>query len=191
MVIFSYYINFVSDNEKFHTIFHKKTEKSRVFSLLSVVGVNNKKKNTMKRNFFTAILALFLCIGMVSCDNDDDNTPSKMLIGTWQCVGFKDVKNNGVRNINVPKECKNCFTITFFENDSFQGSSEKNAFGGKYKTSGKKLEIKDFVSTLVDEFGDSEIFIDAIKVLKAFEIHDNKLYLFADDVCLVLETKNK
>ncbi len=147
----------------------------------------------MKRfTLLTTILTLFICVGISSCDEDNNTSTSQSLIGSWKCIGFKENNMNTIRYIKQPKDCSECFVITFLENGTLEGRSVANGFRGEYKINDKKIIISNFGGTKVGEMGDAGIFIDEIGHINFYKFNESKLFLYTDNkVCLVFQPKTK
>jgi hypothetical protein len=126
-------------------------------------------------NFFSlslTILFLFLCLS--SCQKDNillTNT-------TWKLVNFVNVAS-GETTEAEPKDDW-CYLLTFHKNKKLSGSTSTNEFQGSYKINPSTcyINISMGMSTLVGEFLDGNLYIEAIDNVDFFSVQEDELKLY-------------
>jgi hypothetical protein len=128
----------------------------------------------MKTKLFL-IAALVIAFAFISCSEDNavnDNKNEEEIIslaGTkWKLVGFFDVEKNELTEAE-PKDCEECYTLTFHTDTTFSGRTTTNVIGGlaegKYKIDyiTNTLCINWYTTTQVGERGDGELYSQILR----------------------------
>ena len=160
----------------------------------------------MKKIIF--ILAA-LAVLMLSCDNamkepypnepngcdkperyDCSTGPFKDLKGTeWRAVGFVDIRTGVLRKLDPrftptsePITCMTCFTLRFFDDGYFEGSTVTNGFNGRFKINYEVCSIRliqgEGHMTLLPDADDAQLFIIALSLVQSFAITTNGELIF-------------
>jgi heat shock protein HslJ len=134
----------------------------------------------MKTNKLLVIIPfLFLIIGMGGCE-EKINVPD--LYHTWKLKGFGNTADNSFKEAD-PKDCEECFVLTFYDDNTFTGKSIINRFVTNYYLSGNNLSFPNGINiTKVDEItGDGTKFTEALKNVHRYSIEKSMLKLFYSD----------
>ena len=121
----------------------------------------------------------FLCLLLIAggCGKD---TPSELL-GTWKLIGFGNLEGNIVTEAE-PKDCLECYTITFQKDGILTGFTATNATYGKYNVQGKQIKIERFsIKTLVNELFDGPRFVEDVRKVTRYEIVSKQLRLYYNE----------
>ena len=68
------------------------------------------------------VIAILLLIGVGGCENESTDNDVKSIIGTWKLEGFGNTSNKSFKDAN-PKDCEECFVITFNLDNTFAGKT--------------------------------------------------------------------
>lgn len=140
----------------------------------------------------TKLLLLIPClltIIWIGCKEDSEMNQS--IVGSWKCVGFGDTKTNNV-NIIEPKDCENCYTLTFEEDGTFNGKSAINLLSKSYTLSNNQLSFPyGALATYVQEEGDGSLFTDALVRVFQFSFKKSELKLFYSETEFLLFNRLK
>lgn len=120
----------------------------------------------MKKIFFISALALsILAVG--GCKKGKEEPTS--IIGTWKCIGFGDAKGKLTKEIE-PKDCKECYTITFKEDGKFNGHSSTNEVFGKYNynLSTYNFAFLSWGGTEINELIDGPLYVESMSKVTEF-----------------------
>ena len=130
-----------------------------------------------KTILFTAIVILLL-IGVGGCETESTDNNVKSIIGTWKLEGFGNTSNKSFKEAN-PKDCEECFVVTFNSDNSFFGKSSINALSSNYVLSDFNLSFpKGIIATEIAENGDGSRFTEAFGTVFRYSIEKSKLKLF-------------
>jgi hypothetical protein len=117
---------------------------------------------------------LLLIIGMVGCDEKISVTD---LYHTWKLEGFGNKANNSFEEAE-PKDCEECYILTFSEDGTLSGHTTTNTVFGEYTISEKNINIVSFGGTEVGELGHGYKYSDAMCLIDSYEIVKTKLKLY-------------
>lgn len=84
----------------------------------------------------------------------------------------------GVTNAAEPKDCKECFTITFLKNGTLSGKSSTNVLAGQFVVQRNSITIINLGGTEINETEYGTKFIEALLACKSFAIEDKLLKIF-------------
>ncbi len=139
----------------------------------------------MKRVFI--LVALFLSLGIVSCDDDDkndnNNSDNKRIVGTWKCVGFGNVETNKVKPIK-PQDCNKCYILRFNADGTVGGKSSTNEVQGHFEVDLKlkKLKVSMGVRTFINEYLDGDLYLETINKVTHYSLSKkDELLLYYND----------
>jgi len=161
--------------------------------MISLIDLNTilftlKKYNIMKTKkvLFTTI-TLLLLIGGEGCETERTNSDIKTIIGTWKLEEFGNTADNSFKEVE-PKDCEECFILTFHADSTFTGKSIINRLAKNYYLSGSNLSFPNGVlETMVDEItGDGTRFTEALRNVHRYSIEKSKLKLFYSDTKYLL-----
>ncbi len=88
---------------------------------------------------FTTIILLLL-IGGIGCETENSDNDVKSIIGTWKFEGFGNTANKSFKEAD-PKDCEECFVMTFYADNTFIGKSIINKLAKNYYLSGSNLSF--------------------------------------------------
>ena len=122
---------------------------------------------------------LLLALGVLAGCRRIEDIQQNPLLGTCKLVGFGNTADNTFREAE-PKDCEQCYTITFREDGTFFGYTSTNEVGGRYivETTAQKIEFINFGGTKINELPDGHVYADAFNSVNLFEINSNKLRLY-------------
>ncbi|MDD3701476.1 MAG: hypothetical protein PHC55_07600 [Bacteroidales bacterium] len=130
----------------------------------------------MKTKKLLLLIPFLLIMSLMGCRKDSAMDYS--VVGSWKCVGFGDTKTNNVKEIE-PKDCEECYIMTFREDGTFSGKSTINLLSKNYVVSNNKLSFPNGVlATYVLEEGDGALFTDALTKVFQFSLQESELKLF-------------
>ncbi len=89
--------------------------------------------------FFTA--AVFLIFVVASCESGEVLDDGRSIVGTWKCIGFGNAVSADSFKEIVPKDCEECFILTFKEDGSCEGFTVSNEILGTYEIKKNKRNI--------------------------------------------------
>ncbi len=121
----------------------------------------------------------------------EDSEMNQSIVGSWKCTGFGDTKTNNVRAIE-PKDCEDCYTLTFEEDGTFNGKSVINLLSKSYDLSNNQLSFPyGVLATYVQEEGDGSLFTDALAKVFQFSFKKTELNLFYSETEFLLFNRMK
>ena len=98
------------------------------------------------------------------------------LSGVWKLVGF--VSADGTLREPDPKHCDRCYTISFLKDGRLTGRTINNEAIARYQFNGHNISISDFGMTKVGEYGDSDIYVEALRQSTRYELVSGRLRLY-------------
>jgi len=98
------------------------------------------------------------------------------LSGVWKLVGFVSADGT-LREVN-PKDCDQCYTISFLKDGRLTGRTISNEAIARYQFNGHNISISDFGMTKVGEYGDSKTYIEALRRSTRYELVSGRLRLY-------------
>ena len=124
------------------------------------------------------VIAILLLIGVGGCENESTDNDVKSIIGTWKLEGFGNTSNKSFKDAN-PKDCEECFVITFNVDNTFTGKTTTNTLWSKYILSDNKLSFPNGISTTkIYETGDGAKFTESLRFVSQYSFEKSKLRLF-------------
>ena len=128
------------------------------------------------------IIISLLSILLYACNSDEENS---QLIGvSWKCQGYVNVYEGTLNKIHPNQEnmSSDKYTMIFNANGTVSGSTGANRFNGKYKLSGKHLNIYDVQQTFVYLVGENLEYEDVLfHSIETYSVSSTELRLFYDD----------
>ena len=126
------------------------------------------------------VITLYVLAGGMGCEKKEPIITD--IFHTWKLEGFGDTSDNSFKNAE-PKDCEECFVITFYADSTFRGRSIINLLAKSFIMSGNNLSFPGGVlSTYVQEIsGDGTRFTDSLKKVNKYSIEKSKLKLFYSD----------
>ncbi|MCL2073502.1 MAG: hypothetical protein FWH18_06265 [Marinilabiliaceae bacterium] len=146
-------------------------------------------KNLIKIKMLSIIL--LICGGCIigGCKNPDENVDNEEIsIETrilektkWKLVGIVD--EQGDMKILEPKDCDECYTLTFDSSSTFLSFSSANQIEGTYVVDyeTKEMRITEFKGTEINERGDGQLFCNLFYSVKSFILQENELRLYCNE----------
>lgn len=124
----------------------------------------------MRKLFLFGAIALLLAT--VGCGDDEKKVEQEAklsIIGTWKCIGFGTTDNNKIKEIE-PKDCAECYTITFKEDGKFNGHSSTNEVFGKYNynLSTHNFAFLSWGGTKINELIDGPLYVESMSKVTNF-----------------------
>ena len=120
---------------------------------------------------------------------------SNSLVGTkWKLAGIVDTKTNIIKELE-PKNCVECYTLTFETKSTFSTISSANDLRGDYMidfaTNGFQITI--FGGTKVGECCDGDLYSRPFwkMAIQSFSFQENELRLYYDDNYLLFKSKKQ
>ena len=120
------------------------------------------------------LIPCLLTIIWMGCKEDSEINQS--IVGTWKCEGFGDTKTNNVKEIE-PKDCDNCYTLTFEEDGTLSGRSILNTLSGEYEISDKEINFTSYFLTEIGEINEDGTKFTDVFAKKIFQCEIKKLTL--------------
>ena len=137
--------------------------------------------------FFT-IIALLLLIGGEGCEKKEQAKTE--LYGTWKLVGFGNMSDHSLQKAE-PKDCEECYTITFMKNGTVTGYATTNEIAGVYEIKNNFLHFPFLgLKTGNNELWDGKKFLETAQQVYRFEIKSKQLFLFYSDTKYLLFKKH-
>jgi len=132
-------------------------------------------KKYLKFITFSAVL-LMLAGGFFSCNNKEDYNP--LLNTKWKLMGIGGVDKLPMY-ILEPRDCDECYIITFDADNTFSVQSTTNTLTGSYKIDSEtgKFYFINISGTEVGEIGDGELYVNALYKIHSFSLIENELAL--------------
>jgi len=116
-------------------------------------------------------------------ESKNEETPLTSLEGTtWKLTGIVNV-NTGTLKALEPKDCKECYTLSFDTDSTFTTNSASNGLGGNYKVDFHTctIHIDSFGGTMRGEIGDGHQWWVIFPILRSFSLKKNELVLYYND----------
>jgi len=110
----------------------------------------------------------------------------------WKLVGIVDVKADDLTELE-PKDCNECYTITFDTDNTFDGQTTINIIMGNYEIDYEAytLRFTNMFMTAVGELGDGYMYAKILDKIQSFTIKDTYLHLYYNDNKNYLKYKKK
>ncbi|MDR1809875.1 MAG: META domain-containing protein [Prevotella sp.] len=128
----------------------------------------------MKTQLFILTALFILTTGMVGCDKEEGKEAPNPLTGTkWKLVGFANVETGDIIEAE-PKDCEECYTITFDSDSTASGISIVNIIM-------VNLSIPYIgVTTMAydEEIGNVALFYEAIQQIEAYSHEKEELKFY-------------
>ena len=131
------------------------------------------------------IISLFLLIGCVGCEKEKEELVPTKLYGAWKLIGFVSTADNTLREAE-PKDCEECYTITFLNDGTITGHTSTNELWGQYRITGRNLNFIQLGGTEINELFDGRNYVEALYKVNRFEIISNQLKLYYGDTDYLL-----
>ncbi len=159
----------------------------------------------MKTKIILWIGVLFLLTAGAGCEkegkvaSEDVSTPQQQggsddtsieekeipveLLETWKLAGFGNTAESTFKEAK-PKDCKQCYTITFQKYGTITGTTFTNRFVGRCEVKAKTLHFEALRGSEFIEYFDGEKYAKALKKVTHFEILPNhkQLKLYYSDM---------
>ncbi|MDR2868638.1 MAG: META domain-containing protein [Bacteroidales bacterium] len=116
-------------------------------------------------SFFAAMIFLG-----VSCEEQ------KILENTkWKLECFGNVEIGEEKDVD-PKDCTECYTLSFNADGKLFAHSFSNELSGLYSIDSKKftISLKDIIGTKIGEYFDGIKYTDALNTVTSFSLEENK-----------------
>jgi len=124
----------------------------------------------MKKILKLIAILLMLAGGFSSCQDDDYNP---LLNTKWKLVGIVDAETGDLRELE-PKDCDDCYTLTFDTDNTFSGRITVNIVLGRYKIN-YKTDVHSFtagIATGAIDGGDGYLYGQILVEIQSFTIND-------------------
>jgi hypothetical protein len=108
----------------------------------------------------------------------DSSDNAKTLGGTsWKTVGIMDAQTDSLMKLE-PKDCWNCYTLTFDTDTTFSSFSTTNHRSGTYSYEAHNFHIASSVGTELGELGDGYLWGGILWSIDIFTRLENELRLY-------------
>ncbi|MDR2126333.1 MAG: hypothetical protein LBP63_05855 [Prevotellaceae bacterium] len=129
----------------------------------------------MKKAILQTTAILLILAGVVACGKENENNEINTLKGTkWKLAGIVDAKTGVLKELE-PKDCEQCYTLTFDTDSTAWGKSVLN-------TMYIRLLPKPYINIMTEiddsDNGDVQLFYDAIKTVDTYKVGKNELQFF-------------
>jgi hypothetical protein len=140
--------------------------------------------------YFVLFVALaFIVIGCGDGDLPEvtpHKAPTQALKETsWKLVGIMDTQTGSLTELE-PKDCEECYTLTFDTDTTFSSYSSANSslspfatYTYNYETHG--FRIIEHATTLLPERGDGDLWLSILLTVNAFTLLENELRLYYNE----------
>ena len=144
--------------------------------------------DTSFKNLFAnrrkVMLATLYLAGMLfawSCQRNMDGNDEELtsLEGTkWKLAGIVDTRTNELRILD-PKDCAECYMLTFETDTTYSGHSTSNYIGGIYEVDYKTYAIRftNVGGTEVNEHIDGKLYVSILWIIQSFSLKEDELRL--------------
>jgi hypothetical protein len=132
----------------------------------------------MTKKCFLILPALLLCLGVTGCKEKDKKEETANLTGTrWKLVGFVE---NGKLIEAEPKDCAECYALTFNIDRTLGTHSSTNGLFGTYSIDNNlsTIEITNLGGTKINELLDGKLYVETLLLIQSFSIVNNELKLY-------------
>ena len=130
----------------------------------------------MKTTFYKLIPALLFLISFSGCKGNAPENPTDLTGTSWKLAGIYDVQSETL-TVLEPIDCNICYFLTFANDTMAIGRSTGNDVG--VNLASKEHII--FTMTEAGEFGDGDIFCDAIYKVKSYSVSKTELKFFFNE----------
>ena len=113
-------------------------------------------------------------------DNKGPSDPKATLVGTkWKLAGIGDTKT-GILTELEPKDCKDCYTLSFVTESGFYSRSSVNQLSGNYSIdyTTSCIDISNFIGTEIAERGDGQQYLEGFNSIQSFSLQKDELRLY-------------
>jgi hypothetical protein len=137
----------------------------------------------MKRNLLATIFLLSILYGCSEINGNND--PSQSLESTkWKLASIVDTETGTLKELE-PKDCEECYVLTFDTDSSFLTFSSTNELGGGYIADYEtySFQVTCFGGTKVGEIGDGQLYARLFGegLIQSFSVSKNELRLYYND----------
>jgi len=154
--------------------------------------------NRIKRLLVVGLALAGLAFVGIGCDGNGDNgvnkgnggglnkiyaehtaPASKLFEGTWKLAGVVDDKTGSLQELE-PKDCEECYTMTFDTETTFSSFSTSNHGTGTYNYGTHNFRITRHGGTEIGERGDGNLWVSTLWAVESFSLLENELRLYYD-----------
>ena len=136
------------------------------------------------------IISFLLLVGGVGCEKEKEEQVPTKLYGAWKLIGFGNTADNTLREAE-PKDCEECYTITFMKNGAVTGYATTNEIAGVYEIKNNFLHFPFLgLKTGNNELWDGKKFLETAQQVYRFEIKSKQLFLFYSDTKYLMFKKH-
>ena len=149
----------------------------------------------MKRFFLMSVIVVVV-FGLVGCGDNGNSVSnnnrgvnniyaehtapaSKLFEGTWKLAGVVDDKTGSLQELE-PKDCEECYTMTFDTETTFSSFSTSNHGTGTYNYGTHNFRITRHGGTEIGERGDGNLWVSTLWAVESFSLLENELRLYYD-----------
>jgi len=104
----------------------------------------------------------------------------KLLEKKWKTIGAVDVKTGALTQFE-PKDCQECYTLTYLNDSLFASYSSANNGFGTYNYEGHNVQVTEHFATEVMEIGDGIQWNDVLMRVDFFTLLEKELRLYYND----------
>jgi hypothetical protein len=123
----------------------------------------------------------FTSMGCEKPENKQTNvdTISHTLKGTtWKLVGFVGVSNKTTIIEAEPKDCENCYVLTFVNDSIFDGTGVCNIMNGYYYINSPSIKVVFGSMTEVVSWFDEELYVNTMNQVESYFQTENELKMY-------------
>ena len=130
-------------------------------------------------------IVFLIFVTYLSCQNEVQSNSESIIFeeSKWKLVGIVDSKSGSIKELE-PKDCMNCYYLTFETDSQISGRAAGNLIIGFFEVNYEKQSLyfkKIEIVTEIMEYGDEKFFINILKSVKSFFFKNEELRLYYND----------